>query len=356
MNIDKIKSKVNGIKNIKETYSVLRKLASINGCDVDNELLDRVMYSAEALPPLGKEYWWFIFLEHCWKKNPMQMMLLIYRKHGKEMLFNRNKIRLRELTKNKFMGVAAGWIYDGERLHDLGDTNAVTKVYSERKAIYSTISNHKITLSGGFPDYRLKIGRIVDQEIKKGNCIEDRYAHGVLIPPFGMGWIDVFLNARGSVLGKEFSGNAHLQKVVGVTTYGPFHWSRMVFQNGSSFSFFCLKTGKDSKRYLHRTANFHDYENKRFIHFTSPVLKILKNDGKTTTWIVKGYDKDKEFETILESYAVKRFDMNDGGSQVYIEYAVMPKSFILKTPEGVFTLKDLGRGVGTLEDAYGSPI
>ncbi|MCK4715053.1 MAG: hypothetical protein KAT35_05725, partial [Candidatus Aenigmarchaeota archaeon] len=90
--------------------------------------------------------------------------------------------------------------------------------------------------------------------------------------------------------------------------------------------------------------------------FKKPDLEILKNGGKRITWVVKGHDKDKAFETILESYAVKRFDMNGGGSQVYIEYAVVPKSFILKTPEGVFTLKDLGRGVGTFEDAYGSPL
>lgn len=285
----------------------------------------------------------------------MQMSLLMYRKRGREMLFNGNKIRLRELGRNKFMGVAAGWIYDGKRLHDLGDTNAVTKVYPERKTINSTISNHRITLAGGFPDYRLKIGKIVDLKIRKGNYLEDRSVHGVLIPPFGMGWMDAFLNASGSVLGKEFSGAAHLQKVLGVTTYGPFHWSRLVFQKGSSFSLFCLKTGKDSQRYLRRSADFYDHENKRFIRFKNPDLKILKNGGKAT-WVVKGRDKDNEFETVLESYAVKRFDMNGGGSQVYIQYAVTPKSFILKTPERVFTLKDLGMGVGTFEDAHGSPV
>jgi len=283
-------------------------------------------------------------------------MLLIYRKRGGEMLFNGNKIRLGELAKNKFIGVAAGWIYDGERLHDLGDTNATIKVCPEQRTIVSEISGHKITLAGGFPDYRLKIGGIVDLEIMRGNQIEDRYAHGVLVPPFGMGWIDVLLNARGRVFGKKFSGAAHLQKVVGATIYGPFHWGRTVFQNGSSFSFFCLKAGKDSKMYLHRAVKFYDHENKRFIHFKKPDLEILKDDGKRITWIVKGHDRDKTFETILESYAVKRFDMNGGGSQVYIEYAVVPKSFILKTPERVFTLKDLGRGVGTFEDAHGSPI
>lgn len=356
MNLDRMRGTVNSIRNVKDTYGILRKLSSINGGHVDDELLDRMMYNAEALPPLGKEYWWFIFFEHSWKTGPMQLMLLIYRKHGKEMVFNGRSVRLREIARNRFLGVAAGWIYDGEKLHDLGDTNAVTKVCPERRIIVSSVSNQKIALTGGFPDYRLRVGRIVDLEIERGNSVEEKCAHGVLIPPFGMGWIDVFLRAKGSVLGKEFSGTAHLQKVVGVTTYGSFHWGRTVFQNGSCFSLFCLKTGKDSRRYFHRGATFYDHEKKSIIRFENPHLDIVRKNGKTASWIIKGRDDNKEFETILRSYAVKRFDMGGGGSQVYVEYAVVPKSFILKTPERIFTLKDLGKGVGTFEDAYGSPL
>ena len=48
--------------------------------------------------------------------------------------------------------------------------------------------------------------------------------------------------------------------------------------------------------------------------------------------------------------------MEGGGSQVYMEYAVIPREFSLKTTDQVITLWDLGKGVGTFEDAYGSPI
>jgi len=34
----------------------------------------------------------------------------------------------------------------------------------------------------------------------------------------------------------------------------------------------------------------------------------------------------------------------------------VPKEFVLKTKDRVINLDDLGKGVGTLEDAYGSPI
>jgi len=332
----------------------MRKLSSINGPNVSETLLDRVMYNAETLPPLGKEYWWFLFFGQN-GETPVQLMLLIFRKYGKKMLFNDKEIMLRKLKENKFQAVTAGWVYDGKKLHDLGDTNAVTKIYSKRKAINSKISGQKMILSGGFPNYRLKVDNTIDLDITRGNYLVDKDACGVFIPPFGMAWVDAFLNAKGTVLGKNFKGTAHLQKVVGVTIFGSFHWGRIIFQNGSSTSFFCLKTRKNSKRYFRKSLDFHDHRNKKIIKFDNPTLKISKRK-EGAQWVVEGRDDEKYLRIVLETYAAKRYIMKGCGSQVYIEYAVVPKEFILKTKDQVINLDDLGKGVGTFEDAYGSPI
>jgi hypothetical protein len=58
----------------------------------------------------------------------------------------------------------------------------------------------------------------------------------------------------------------------------------------------------------------------------------------------------------LEAYAEKRFIMNGGSSQAYIQYAVMPRKFSLRSRDREITLEDLGGGVGTFEDAYGSLV
>jgi len=351
----KIKTKISEMKSLKETYSLLQRLASINGSNVNDSVLDRVMYGVEMLPPLGKEYWWFLFFGREGEK-PIQVMLLLFRKHGQNMLFNDKKVVLKKLTKNSFQAVAAGWVYDGNEIHDLGATNAVTTVYPERKRIESNIQGQEMMLSGGFPNYKLKLGDIIDLDIRKGDYVEDKYAHGVFIPPVGMGWVDSFLDAEGTVLGKNFKGTAHLQKVFGITTFGSFHWGRIFFNNGSSTSFFCLKTEKNSKRYFHRSLSFHDYKRKKVIKFKNPKLKISKKEGKAPVWIVEGQDDDKKLRIALEVYATKRFTMQGGGSQTYIEYAVIPQEFSLKTTDQVITLCDLGKGVGTFEDAYGSLI
>jgi len=353
--LGKLKNKASKIQRVEETYSLIRKLASISGSNVSNVILDRVMYSTEMLPPLGKEYWWFLFFGRDGER-PKQLMLLIFRKYGQSMLFNDKRIALEKLTENRFQAATACWIYDGKKFHDLGDTNAITTVYPKRKMIISDISGHEMVLNGGFPNYKLKVDNVIDLNIRKGDYLEDKDARGVFIPPFGIGWVDVFSDAEGIVLGEKFKGTAHLQKVVGITTFGSFHWGRVFFQNGSSTSFFCLKTGKKSKRYFHRSLTFHDYKRKKIIEFKKPKLKISKIEGKTPTWIVEGQDGNKKLRITLGSYATKKFAMKGGGSQVYIEYAVTPKEFSLKTTSQVITLDELGEGVGTFEDAYGSPI
>jgi len=349
---DGMKRTVDEIKGISRTYALLRKLSSINGANISGELLDRVMYSLETLPPVGKEYWWFLFFG----RDRKQMMLLVFRKFGRSMVFNGEEIVLKKMDQSAFRAVTAGWIYDGKGMHDLGVTNPIIVTSPREKMIVSRISDQKIILEGSFPEYELKIDGLVHMKMTEGDFLENRGAHGVFIPPFGAGWVDVYSNAEGNVLGEEFEGTAHLQKVVGVMPYGPFHWARVVFQNGSTVSFFCLKTGKGSKRYFHRSMNFYDHETKRYIRFKKPRLMISKEMGKTPMWTVEGWDEDNGLRTVLEAYAEKRFTMNGGGSQVYIEYAVTPRKFSFRTKDQIITLEDLGEGIGTFEDAYGSSI
>ena len=113
---------IDKIKGIWKTYKLMRTLSSLNNLGVNETLVDHVMYKFETLPPLGKEYWWFLFFGQNGEK-PIQLMLLIFRKYGRKMLFNDKTMVLNEMEKNKFQAVTSGWIYDGKKLCDLGDTN-----------------------------------------------------------------------------------------------------------------------------------------------------------------------------------------------------------------------------------------
>jgi len=341
-----MKIAINQIKKTLATYSLLRELSLINGPNVSEELLNRIMYNSETLPLLGKEYWWMLFFGLEGEK-PVQLMLLIFRKHGKKMLFNGKEMILREFKKNKFQGVTTGWLYDGEKLLDLGNVNAVTEI--QDKKIISEIFGKELMFEGSFPDYRLKIEEMVDLNLKKANYLCEKDGQGACLPPFGLGWVNIFTEAEGVILGKKFKGTAHLQKVIGITILGPFHWGRLFFQDGSFSRFFFVKTGKDSKIYLRKSLEFFDQKNKEIIKLNNPKIEITKKEDQ---WFMEGKEEEKSFKIVLEIYAKKQFTGKGGGSFVYNEYAVIPTEFFLKTKERTINLSNLGKGVGTFEDAY----
>ena len=334
------------IQRILETYDLIKKLSNINGAEVDEALLDRAMFAIEKLPPLGKEYWWFLFFGQNGER-PVQITLLIFRKHGKKMLFNHKEMNFNEFKEGEVLAVTSGWIYDGDELRKLADTNANVILHKDK--ITSEISGDEMVFSGSFPNYVMTLGDLINLKMKNGNFIETKDAYGVFLPPFGMGWVDVFSDASGTVLGKDFKGTAHLQKVVGVAPFGPFHWARIVFNNHSVFSFFCLKTGKDSKTFLHKSIKFFDTQNNITIRLNNPKLEVSRIGDN---WVIEGVEKNKYVKAVLEIYATNRYDMKGGGSQVYIQYAVTPKELTIKDDNNTFTLSDLGEGVGTIEDAY----
>jgi len=354
------------IRGVWDTYSLIRELNSINGTTIGSSLLDQIMYRFEFLPSFGKEYWWFLFFGDDGK----QMVVLVYRKTGKRMLFNRKNVEFRRKNISTFQAVTTGWIYDGRQMHDLGVCNNYIKTDTKKKKLVSQLSNRKLTFNGGFPEYDLKIDGLVHLSMKESDILENKCAHGVFVPPFGTGWIDIYSEAKGEILGEKFVGTAHLQKVVGIMPYGSFHWARVVFQDNSSFSFFCLRSGPKSSKFFHTSMDFYHHESRKRIRLKYPIIKISKKnelssrkieggdelDQYNCSWTIEGRDGENNVRITLEAYAEKRFTMDGGGSQVYIEYAVKPTGFRFRNSEISVSLKDLGTGVGTFEDAYGSSI
>ena len=189
------------IKRVCETYSLIKNLSSINGADVNGALLDRAMFAIEKLPPLGKEYWWFLFFGQDGER-PVQITLLIFRKYGKKMLFNHKEMKFNELREDEVLAVTSGWIYDGCELRKLNDTNAIA--ISQKDKITSEISGNEMVFSGSFPNYVMSVGDLINLKMENGNFIENKDAYGVFLPPLGMGWVDVFSDASGHCTRKKF--------------------------------------------------------------------------------------------------------------------------------------------------------
>ncbi len=338
------------IKELRKTYGLFQTLSAIHGPDIDQALLDKVIYSSELLPPFGKEYWWFLFLGQE-REKPIQFMLMICRKYGRTIWIDSKEMTLQRMSNNQFKAAVTGWVSDESKIHNLGDTNALIKIKDNQ--INAELAGEKLTFQGSFPDYRLKIGSSIDLKIKKSKLISkrDKEAYGMFMPPVGAGWINLYPDVEGTILGKEFKGTGHLQKVVGVTPHFPYNWLRIIFKNGSMARFSCIKPSKESQIYLRKGANFYDNNKGQLIELTGPEIKIIK-EKNSLLWTFEGRDTNKNMRLVLEVYAKKQFVLKGSGSLTYIEYCVIPKEFFFKTKTQTITLNDLGKGVGTLEDAY----
>ena len=336
-------------REILETSDIVRQLSKIKDSDIKKSLVDRVMFNSEALLPLGKEYWWFIAFDNNGEK-PKQMMLLVYRKHGRRMLFNGKEMAFKNYSKNKFLAVTSGWVYDGTKLHELGDHNVTVELESNK--LTSSISSHELIIAGDYPNYQVKVGDIIDLDIKKSNTIKGKMGQGVMVPPLAMGWVDAYGAIEGTVMGEVFRGEAHLQKVVGISPPLSFFWVRILFDDSSIFTSFTLKTGKNSDTLFHKSLKFFDKTNNEKIIFKNPQLKFSKMPGEPLKWVFEGKDEDKEMRAVLVSHAEKCYTTKGGGTQVDTEYVVTPIEFTLKTVDRVITLDDLGKGGGSLEDGH----
>ncbi|MBU0546751.1 MAG: hypothetical protein ABH876_01770 [Patescibacteria group bacterium] len=339
--------KIFNISGLKKTYSLLRKTSRIQGPDIDQKLIDQIMYSFEALPPFGKEYWWFLFLDNDGPK-PIQLMLMICRKYGKEMWIDDTKMTLKDLGKDGIKSAVTGWLYDGNKMINLGNTNGIVKITD--KKIITEIAGNKLIFEGSFPFYKLTVGDIIDLNISHENTLvkRNKEAYGIFWPPFGVGYFNLYPDVSGTIFGKTFQGTGHLQKVVGIAPHFPYNWVRIIFKNGSMLRFSDIRP---KKIHVERSIDFYDNNENKIIKFSKPSLKISRSDN-SLIWTLEGQDKNNYAKVVLEAYAKKQFVMKGGGSLTYVEYCVIPKELILKIKEKTITLNDLGDGVGTLEDAY----
>jgi hypothetical protein len=335
------------ISGIKKTYDLFRKTSKIKGPDVDSEMIDRMMYNFETLPLLGKEYWWFLFFGNEGPR-PIQLMFIICRKHGKEMWIDDTKMTLEKLNNNEMKSAVSGWLYDGEKIVNLGNTNSIVEIGD--KKLNAEIGDKNLILEGSFPFYKLKIGECIELDMSHENTLvkRNKESYGMFWPPLGAGFFNLYPDVSGNIFGKKFQGTGHLQKVVGIMPHFPYNWVRIIFKNGSMLRLSDIKPGK---MHISKSVNFYDNDKDQITEFVKPDLKISKSKD-SLIWTFEGKDKNNSLKIVLESYANKKFVMKGGGSLTYFEYCVTVKEMFLKIKDKTITLKDLGDGVGTLEDAY----
>jgi len=311
--------------------------------------IDRMFYSFEYLPPTGKEFWFLLFMPDE-RAKARQLFSAFGRANTYGLQTNGIEMK-RSVKRGGKYGVQNTFFYD-KKLKTLSTDETRIKL---GKNIVSTTGNTRVEVTGNFPKYRYKLLKgdevIADFKTSKHRAGRRTKCNPYFKGPFGYACLNILLNYKGKLNGKEVSGTCDLQKVVLVGPFIPWKWGRITFKNKSEFEYWCIQTPTPGYQYkLLIFADFFDAKTKKNHHFEDVHIRNFGN--KQDYWMIEARNKDSEIVTLLKSYGKETFLFSMGSSFEYTPNFAEVKSFDINGLPG-YSAKELGSAVGFLEETRG---
>ncbi len=333
------------ISRMRSLYSRLRK----KGCQNPEEFF----FSIEDLPYFGKEYW---FLHFTVPGQDEQVVITAGRSQG-QVVVNKSKVEAGKNNSRDVDCAAVCWLYSGKKevLIDSAGKAGIKHLENGHKLIFSKGEN-KVRIEGKYPCFNISL-RKGKETIFKAKAFARKEGKPWEMPKilenpvqggFGAMMVNYFFEFEGKMHGKKLKGTAYLQKVVSTMPLGPWNWVRMQFEKGGAVDFFTAKPLGDFGPKVQLWANgFAEIKGKRA---NLGRLRLTGNvEGGKRTWILSG----KGIMLVMEAYCLQRFFMKQRTQFEYDEYLARVKKLSLRIGKKTYTLKELGKGSGIVEDAYG---
>ena len=339
------------IENIKYKYKTLERLFRKKE---KKKAIDKFFYSFDELPILGKEYWFMKFTSDTGSKA--QLLFMFGRSAG-DMSLNGKYIEDKQLGPNKYKGYTVGWSYDNKQKSIVNDLGTIEM--SDNKI---DIENGSVSscFCGTFPKYNLRISKNNKEicnlkiiEPKKGNLSFEIYEEYKAF--FGYNLINLFFDFEGKLFNKKFKGKCYVQKVVVVGPFIPWRWGRIVFKNGSILTYFTANLEILGLKYnKSMNSTYYDSISKKLYDYHDiEVYAFPGSDGKVR-WIVES--KKNDLSIYMKSYGKEVFDFKRMGKFRYVEYLVEVIDFSLNLNNKNIGMKEVGGGIGVVEDTQGYVI
>ncbi len=337
------------LKNIKYKYITLERLFKKKE---KRKAVDKFFYSFDELPVLGKEYWFMKFTSDTGSNT--QLFFMFGRSTG-DMTLNGKYIKDQQLDSNKYNGYSVGWAYDNKQKSIINNLGSIE------------ISDNKINIENGsvsscfcgtFPKYNLKISKNnkeicnlkitepKDKSLKFEFC---EYHKAV----FGYDLINLYFDFEGKLFNKKFKGKCYVQKVVAVGPFIPWRWARIVFKNKSILQYFEINPELFGLKY-NKSLNYYDSVSKKTYEYADMEIQDFPcSDGKIR-WIIKS--KKNDLYACMKTYGKEVFDFKRKGNFIYIEYLVEVTDLSININNKNVGMKNVGRGIGIVEDTQGYVI
>lgn len=284
--------------------------------------LDDFFFSRETLPPGGKEYWFIVLVSTTGDRA--QFVLTFGRSDSKTMV--------NDEAAGGGKVAAVGWLYSAGR----------KRVFLEKSAPLACrkglLKARGFEFSGAYPDFKLSAGRGTRVKLSKPKRGVSYEAQKGSVSNFGIGMLNMYLDAKGVVGGKPFHGVSYVQKVVVVAPFIPWNWVRLTFPDRSVIDFFEVRLDRNvSGSRVFQSAT---YRPPSGIYCKLSNLKLSRLESDR--WLLSG----DGIAVYMKTYAFKPFVLKGRGEFHYDEYMVECTDF-------VFRGKTMSGGVGIIEDAYG---
>jgi len=194
--------------------------------------LDDFFFAREELVPGGKEYW---FIDVVSTQGDKAQLVLTFGCSDAKATVNSREAKSGTVA-------AVGWFYSNKK-----------KVFLDRPVVLEsskgTLKTDSFAFTGAYPSYDLVVDkktRLHFTKQKEGVAYE---AHPCTAKDLGVGLLNMYLDARGTIDGRPFKGVGYVQKVVVVAPFIPWNWLRVVFRDKSVLDVFVAKLGVQAVEY-----------------------------------------------------------------------------------------------------------
>ena len=281
-------------------------------------------------------------------------LLFMFGRSAGDVEINGKYLENKKLSQDKHQGYVVSWAYDDEQKSIVDDQSTIkiskTSIDVKNKSIFASFS-------GCFPEYNLNISKNdkeicslkitePENETLKFEICENYKAF------FGYDLVNLYFDFKGKLFGKDFSGKCYVQKVVVVGPFIPWRWGRIVFKNNSILTYFIPNLEVLGLEYrIDPYFSYYDSVSKKSYKYTDLDAYAFPCAEDHTRWIVTG-NKNNLFIS-MKSYSYETFRFKKWSNFTYVEYLVEVIDFSLTFDGKSISLKDVGGGIGMVEDTGG---
>ncbi len=333
------------ITSIRQKYNAISRLKKAKTLE---EEINPMFFCFENLPTYGKEYWFMKFVST--DPEDDRQLLAMFGSGTNNLKINSKNIDFKS-CKDGRNGFMTSWFFDNKKQLVFDDACKIS--ISDNTITAFDENNTRIRYSGTYPEYyfdtvkdKIKICslKITPPKDKSNPFKFEHFFKGL----FGFAFINLYFDFEGNLNNRKFKGKCYVQKVITVGPFVPWYWGRIVFSNGSVFTYYLPYINIYKLDYsLKSNFKFYDNETKKTYAVTD--IAVEKYGRKFPRWVIT--DHKKNIFISMKSYSSHKFVFKRLGSFTYTEHLVRVTDIYIEGKK--LDMKKLGSGIGLVEEAKG---